>query len=188
MPSLFSPHPKQGTAGGANCWPLLGIKGSKQVSDRLLGIMFPAECDGPSPSTAPASSTPSAGFEGGLANSTSATCCTICATLGAACSAWVLDSSGTCFPLTKAAGSVPKPGASWARKRAASKWLAAGVQGEIAYLPPRFTSKWLLAGSATGLNDAVFKYGAALKDAAPGGGAKLKKEADPLRNLMTYWS
>jgi hypothetical protein len=179
-----------GTAGGANCWPLLGIRGSKQAGDRVLGVMAPPACDAPTPAAAPAAATPADGFESGLGNSTEASCCAVCGALGGACAAWAFDApSATCFPLKAAAGSAPAaPGRAWARKKAPSMWLAAGVQGEIASLPPRFTSKWLLVGSATGINDAVMAYGGALKAAAPGGGRKLQKEEDALRNLPSFWS
>ena len=179
-----------GTAGGANCWPLLGIKSSKQVGDRMLGVMAPAECDAPAPAAAPATSTPADGFAAGVGNSSAAACCAVCGALGSACTAWAFDApSATCFPLKAAAGSAPAaPGRAWARKKAPSMWLAAGVQGEITNLPPRFTSKWRLVGSATGINDAVMAYGGALKAAAPGGGRKLPKEEDAMRNLNTYWS
>jgi len=180
-----------GSAGGANCWPLLGILGSKQVGDRLLGVMFDIQCDAPTPSAAPTSSTPADGFEAGVANSTPTLCCALCGALQhSACVAWVFDEpSGSCFPLKAAAvSSTPAPGKTWAAMQVSPKWLAAGVQGEIERLPPRFTSKWLLSGSATGINDAMMAYGAALKDAAPGGGKKLQRELDPLRNLITYWS
>jgi len=179
-----------GTAGGANCWPLQGITGSKQVGDRTLGLMFATECGAPAPEAAPATSAPSDGFNAGVGNSTPAACCAVCGALGPACAAWVFDvPTATCFPLVSASGgSAPAPGKAWARKAAPPKWLAAGVQGEIAQLPPRFTSKWLLVGSATGLNDAVMAYGGALKLAAPGGGRKLQKEDDAMRNLLSFWS
>ncbi len=179
-----------GTAGGANCWPLQGITGSKQVGDRTLGLMFATKCEAPAPEAAPATSAPSDGFNAGVGNSTPAACCAVCGALGPACAAWVFDApTATCFPLkTASGGSAPAPGKAWARKAAPPKWLAAGVQGEIALLPPRFTSKWLLVGSATGINDAVMAYGSALKDAAPGGGRKLRKEDDAMRNLLTYYS
>jgi hypothetical protein len=47
--------------------------------------------------------------------------------------------------------------------------LAAGVQGRISTLPPRFASVWWLAGAATGLNDAVMSYGWALRRVGPNG-------------------
>ena len=181
-----------GTAGdGNNCWPLLGVTGSTQgASDRVLGLAPAAApaCPAPAADAAPAASTPSLGFEAGVGNSTPAACCRLCGTLGpSACAAWVLHSaSGLCFPLlTPSAARAPAPGVLTGAPTPPPMVLAAGVQGRIAALPPRFASVWWLAGAASGLSDAVMAYGWALRRAA--GLQRLDKALDPQRNLLTYW-
>ncbi len=64
--------------------------------------------------------------------------------------------------------------------------LAAGVQGAIASLPPRFRVTTLLAASGAGATEAVLAYGRALRDAA--GVVRLPRERDAMRNLISYWS
>ena len=181
-----------GTAGdGNNCWPLLGVTGSTQgAGDRVLGLAPAAApaCPAPDTDAAPAASTPSLGFEAGVGNSTPAACCRLCGTLGpSACASWVLHSaSGLCFPLlTASAARAPAPGVLTGAPAPLPMVLAAGVQGRIAALPPRFASVWWLAGAASGLSDAVMAYGWALRRAA--GLQRLDKALDPQRNLLTYW-
>ena len=181
-----------GEAGGNNCWPLLGITGSKQgMGDRDLGLAPHAAppCPAPMPNASPANSTPSLGFEAGVGNSTPAACCRLCATLGAsACAAWVLRSAtGTCMPLLTASPErIATPGLLTGAPATLPMVLAAGVQGRIAAFPPRFASVWVLAGAEGGLSDAVMAYGWALRRAA--GLQRLDKALDPMRNSISYWA
>jgi hypothetical protein len=178
-----------GYASNANCWPILGITGSKQgMTDRILGINFDVPC-APQLDTAAAASQPSAGFEGGLPTADAPQCCVLCGTLGsAACAAWAYNSTaGTCFPLASwAGGMVPAPGLTFGIAQSRPAVLAAGVQGQITALPPLFRSTWWLSGSLTGLNDAVNHYGEALRGVA--GLERLPRAEDPMRNLLSYWS
>jgi hypothetical protein len=178
-----------GTAGGSNCWPLLGVTGSKEVGDRLLGLNKPVQC-APQPSTDATGSSPTAGFETGASTPSADACCVLCATLGAAaCAAWSYDSSAsTCFPLASYSGTAPAPASmTFGATVIPPTVLAAGVQGHIASLPPGFVSSWWLAGSGGGgLSDAVLHYGRALRTVARL--ERIPKEDDPMRRALSYWS
>lgn len=140
-----------GEAGGNNCWPLIGIKGSKQgMSDRALGIMWtPPACasGGIQNGTAAAGggSTPSEGFEAGSPVASAGECCVLCATLGVgACAAWTYEeeapTSPLCFPLLSWNGTVARPNASFGIAGPRPQVLAGGPQGYIESYPAGFAS------------------------------------------------
>ena len=179
-----------GTAGGNNCWPLQGIRGSKQgMTDRQLGIMWDVPCV-PEEDIAPVASAPADGFADGLPAENAGACCVACATLGAdACAAWLFNGS-VCWPLANVSGTRAAPGQTFGVAVVRPAVLAAGVQAYIAALPPGFTSTFYLAGSSPapigGLNDAVYHYGAALRTVARV--ERMPREADRMRNVLSYWS
>lgn len=174
---------------GHNCWPLLGVRGSKPgAADRVLGLARPVACEVQRDAWHGADAVGADGFEAGTPTPTPDACCVLCATLGgAACSAWAWD-AGVCFPLLSPGAGAPaaRPGGAFGLAVAPPVVLAAGVQGLIKALPPRFAATWWLAASELGLNDAVMRYGAALRSVA--GLARTPRAEDPLRELVSYWS
>ncbi len=181
-----------GTAGGANCWPLLGTKGSKQgMPDRVLGIMWPVTCKGQD-GLAAVGGTPSQGFEAGLRSGGADACCVLCETLGeAACSAWQYNASAVapapdCFPLISYTSTSPSAAVTLGGASPRPIVLAAGVQGYVTHFPPGFASTFFLSAASSGLNDAVYRYGAALRAVARL--ERMVREVDPMRNLVSYWS
>lgn len=180
-----------GFAGGSNCWPLLGIQGSKQADERVLGIMWPVTCNGQAGTDA-VGGVPSQGFETGLFSGGADACCLLCETLGtAACAGWSYQPSASnatadCFPWQSYTGTAPSATRTFGASEGRPMVLAAGTQGYITDLPPHFASTWWLSGSPAGINDAVYHYGDALRRAA--GLQRLPRDSDPLRNQISYWS
>ena len=174
---------------GHNCWPILGLTGSEQAADRVLGLAHPVRCLAQA-ATAPApGAVPARGFEAGAPAASPDACCVLCATLGAAqCVAWAFEAdTGLCAPLLSFAGTAPAPAArTFGAAQRAPAVLAAGVQGLAASLPPRFVVSAWLAGSQGGLSDATMRYGAALRAAARL--QRTPRAQDPMRNLVSYWS
>ena len=176
-------------ADGHNCWPILGLTGSTpRVVDRVLGLNGAVRC-APQASTAATGSVPVPGFEAGQQASTPDACCVICATLGAAsCVAWQHDAaSGLCTPLSAYAGTASAPAAqTFGVAQTPPAQLSAGVQGLAVALPPRFCVSVWLAGSQSGLSDAMMHYGEALRSAADL--RRVPRDLDATRNLLSYWS
>lgn len=182
-----------GYAGGSNCWPLLGIQGSKQVSDRSLGLNWQVECNQIQANTVVTEFTSTIGFEGGLFTGSIDNCCLLCSTLGPlACQGFLYNFSVTgnnsdCFPLLNYTGTVPTAAnVSFSVISPRPLVLAAGVQGYIMELPPQFKSVYFLSGSSNGIIDSMYHYGEALRLKAHL--QRMPKSQDPLRNLVTYWS
>ena len=174
---------------GHNCWPILGLTGSTpRVADRVLGLNGAVRC-APQAATAATGAVPAPGFEAGQPAATPDACCVICATLGAAaCAAWQHDAAaGLCTPLSAFAGTAAAPAAqTFGVAQTPPAQLAAGVQGLVAALPPRFSVAVWLAGAQGGLSDATMLYGAALRAAA--GLRRMPRELDATRNLISYWA
>ena len=168
----------------------MGLTGSEQASDRVLGLNGAVRC-APQAATAPAAgAVPSRGFEaGGQPAASPDACCVICATLGAAaCVAWTHDAAtGTCTPLLSYSGTSAAPATqTFGVSQVPPAQLAAGVQGLAAALPPRFSVAVWLAASREGLSSATMHYGEALRLAART--ARVPRELDATRNLVSYWS
>ena len=172
---------------GHNCWPILGLTGSEQASDRVLGLAHAVQC-APQSGTTASGGVPAAGFESGQAVASRDECCVLCATLGpAACSAWTFDEArAICTPLLSFAGTAPAPSLSFGTQQVLPSQLAVGVQGLAASLPPGFVVSAWLAGSQGGLSDATMHYGEALRAAARL--QRTPREQDPMRNVVSYWS
>ena len=178
--------------GGPDCWPIIGITGSKPASNRVLG--FPAgrnvTCSAPMVNTRVVGGTPSAGLQAGLHVNSSASCCALCAILGPlSCGVWEfveeLDESPNCFPFSKIEGTQSAVNHTTAVAPGSVR-LAAGVQAYITSLPPAFSTTFILATSAQGITDAVMRYGAALR--SQHGTTRTPKQDDALRNKVSYWS
>jgi hypothetical protein len=175
---------------GHNCWPILGITGSEQATDRVLGLNSNSIRCLPQPGTSPsADAVPSNGFSLGQILPTADACCVLCTTLGMdECSGWFYNSDiSTCFPLLRFQGTVSGPTShTFGKAVSAPSLLAVGVQGLVESLPTGFVVKAWITGSSDGLSDATMQYGNALRISSRL--QRKAKENDAMRNLVTYWS
>ncbi len=181
-------------ADGHNCWPLIGIQGSKQVGDsgdRVLGIMWPVTCNA-QPQTDAIGGVPSQGFETGLYTGSADNCCVLCETLGiAACVGWSYEASTSnatvdCFPWLAYNGTTAAPARTFGVSTGRPMVLGAGTQGYITELPPKFSATWWLTGSSDGISDAVYQYGYSLRTAAKL--QRMPRDQDPVRNQLSYFT
>lgn len=175
---------------GHNCWPIQGITGSEQASDRVLGLNSNSIRCSPQPGTSPsADAVPSTGFSAGQILPSPDACCVLCTTLGSAeCSGWFYNSDvNTCYPLLSFQGTVSGPAShTFGKAVSPPSQLVVGVQGMVESLPPGFVVKAWIAGSSDGLSDATMQYGNALRISARL--HRMTKENDAMRNLVSYWS
>ena len=176
-------------ADGHNCWPILGISGSEQASDRVLGLKNPVQCTQQAATSPAAGYVKSVGFTNGQSLPSSDACCVLCATLGSdACLGWLYNADiQICYPLLSFQGTISAPTSfTFGQSVSPPSRLVSGVQGLVTSIPPGFVVNTWIAGSVNGLTDVTMQYGNALRSSARL--HRKAKETDAMRNLVSYWS
>lgn len=151
----------------------------------------PASCAAASPDTDQTGAAHSRGYDNGTHTGDAGACCALCESLTpAVCDSWVFDTSGTqgpdCWPCIGTSGSRPAANRTLGLIDSGPPRLVGGVQGYVSDLPPRFTSSIALVASAAGATDAVYAFGALLRERYRT--LKMPKAADVMRNQLSYWS